>query len=278
MRMKIFSCHHAVAQDTIMTDLFSSLISGVHGTQDYLGDLDGDNIASDNDHSEMRHQYYVWKNLLHRFDYVGFEHYRRVLFTDIQSASVVSRRNPELLIFRGHFAQSISRPYLCASHQLFSDFWMMRKTFSVHDILDLKAALSKNDITLTRPLFQDREAMAEQWKTSLPEHVWNIMIEAAMETELLRNHPLKAHMRIETPSFFNMYVMRSDLFSDYMEFYFEVIRRIRHKVEPTPRLWGHCAERLINIFVYARSTIDPNIRVGNMPFILKTSEYIEPQK
>ncbi|MBS1004680.1 DUF4422 domain-containing protein, partial [Acetobacter thailandicus] len=178
----------------------------------------------------------------------------------------------------GHFAQSISRPYLCASHQLFSDFWMMRKTFSVHDILDLKAALSKNDITLTRPLFQDREAMAEQWKTSLPEHVWNIMIEAAMETELLRNHPLKAHMRIETPSFFNMYVMRSDLFSDYMEFYFEVIRRIRHKVEPTPRLWGHCAERLINIFVYARSTIDPNIRVGNMPFILKTSEYIEPQK
>ncbi len=84
MRIKLFNCHPAVLTHRLTQGLFATLVSGLHDAPDgsYLGDLGGDNIAHDNAYTELRHQYVVWKNLLRHYDYVGFEHYRRMFVID----------------------------------------------------------------------------------------------------------------------------------------------------------------------------------------------------
>ena len=42
-----------------------------------MSDLDSLDIAGDNRYSELRHQFFVWRNLICSYDYIGFEHYRR---------------------------------------------------------------------------------------------------------------------------------------------------------------------------------------------------------
>ena len=84
MRLKIYACHHAVPEFTCNTEIFQTFVSNVPAPEDgsFMSDLDKINIAGDNLYSELRHQYFVWKNLLQDHDYVGFEHYRRPFFID----------------------------------------------------------------------------------------------------------------------------------------------------------------------------------------------------
>lgn len=102
MRFKIFVCHYKLPVLPLQTPLFSYLVSGERSAADgfWLGDLDGDNIAADNHFSELRHHYYVWKNLLSQYDYVGFEHYRRMLFIDLLPPERPALVAPDLLHIR----------------------------------------------------------------------------------------------------------------------------------------------------------------------------------
>lgn len=54
------------------------------------------------------------------------------------------------------------------------------------------------------------------------------------------------------PPYHNMYIMRSEVFHEYMTFFFQVIDAMREKMQPPQRFWGHCAERLINLFLYVK--------------------------
>ena len=61
MRIKIFSCHHQAPAESLMTSLFATLVSGEKSDPNgrFLGDLDGPNIATQNEHSELRLHYHV---------------------------------------------------------------------------------------------------------------------------------------------------------------------------------------------------------------------------
>ena len=79
MRLKIFSCHHLRPEFTCNTEIFQTLVSNLPEPADgsFMSDLGGINMANNNLYSELRHQFFVWKNLIDSYDYIGFEHYRR---------------------------------------------------------------------------------------------------------------------------------------------------------------------------------------------------------
>lgn len=273
MRVKIFNCCHAVPQHTIMTPLFSTLLCNHFSDKNYLGDLDGRNIASEVSMSEIRQQYYVWKNLLHHYDFVGFEHYRRPFFTDIWDDFKLASKSEELMIFRGHFIQNENRAYLCPDKKSFEDFWLMRKEFNYEDISRFSHVVASNDIILSRSIIE--QDLESQWKTCLPLEYWRVMMECVLQTKLAKESKLKGHMRISNASYNNMYIMRSELFDEYMTFFFEIINLMKTKVSSYDRIWGHCSERLINIFCYFKRLQDPKLRFNRMPFLFNGAEYIK---
>src|SRR5580698_1320021 len=105
MRLKIFSCHHLKPEFTCNTEIFQTLVSNLPAPDDgsFMSDLSGINIADDNLYAELRHQFYVWKNLIEDYDYIGFEHYRRPFFIDPLPSERLAAEFPDLLPTRLFF-------------------------------------------------------------------------------------------------------------------------------------------------------------------------------
>src|SRR6204780_4712463 len=106
MRLKIFSCHHLKPEFTCNTEIFQTLVSNLPEAEDgsFMSDLGNINIAGDNLYAELRHQFYVWKNLIEDYDYIGFEHYRRPFFIDPLPAVRLATDFPGLWEIRLFFA------------------------------------------------------------------------------------------------------------------------------------------------------------------------------
>jgi hypothetical protein len=106
MRLKVFSCHHLQPRFTCNTEIFQTLVSNLPAPADrsFMLDLEGVNTAGDNLYAELRHQYFVWKNLSSERDYIGFEHYRRPFFIDPLSAAALAVEFPEVMSLRLYFA------------------------------------------------------------------------------------------------------------------------------------------------------------------------------
>jgi hypothetical protein len=83
MKLKLYSCHHTFPESIVATDLFQTFVSGIAtaGHPTLLSDVKGEGIPYDNRYSEMRHQYFAWKNLLAEVDYIGFEALQESVFS-----------------------------------------------------------------------------------------------------------------------------------------------------------------------------------------------------
>ena len=92
MRVKLFSCHHLQPRFTCNTEIFQTLVSNLPAPADrsFISDLERENIAGENLYAELRHQYFLWKNLSSELEYIGFEHYRRPFFIDPKSALTIA--------------------------------------------------------------------------------------------------------------------------------------------------------------------------------------------
>lgn len=267
MNCTVYNCHHAAPDYSFKQPLFMSLVSGVPAPNDhgYLSDLDGENIASKLEHSEMRQQYYVWKNLLAGQDYVGFEHYRRLFFLDPLTDDQVRDRYPAVLDARFKIMGDHQLPRLVLTRQEFDQHVTMRKNFGFAATEQLKSWISSHDVIVQRPLFH--MALDAQWHSTHMSEMWGTLVEAALQSPYFNHHRCQIDFAMKTPHYCNMYIMRADLFDEYMHFWWNAVEYIASRITVYPRLVGHFAERLFNFFLFQKRMEYPLLRVTELPHL-----------
>lgn len=267
MRLKIFSCHHVRPEFTCNTEIFQTLVSDLPKPEDgsFMSDLDGVNIAGDNRYSELRHQFYVWKNLIGSYDYIGFEHYRRPFFIDTLPAARLAASFPDVWEMRLYFG-AFNNVGLQRTPRIFDQHLAMRRSLDPADIMDLKQWIGSFDIVVPRPNIHDIE---QQWKSCFTDDVlWNTMIEGIKGSRLFRTRPSFICTQMEVCYFANMYIMRSDMLDEYLTFCFEVLAFCQSRLVLGGRSLGYFSERVFSFWLYQKRIEMPRLRVLELPFVM----------
>ena len=264
MKIKIFNCHYQDTDHTFSDETYATLISGRRTAPDgrYLGDLDGDNIATRNIFSEVRHQYFVWKNMVGQYDYVGFEHYRRVFFFDLTSADHLRQTSESLFQARVLFAGDYRATHHDVPIETFRTYEEMRKSRSPADDDALRKIISQYDIMIPRP--PENGGLERQWKACAPADIWDKLIAA-----LARDQRLVRYLGapIMSAVFNNMFIMKWSIFDEYMTLMMETLRYLDGTVGELNRIYGHLAERILNFFIFSQRMDHPALQVGHQPVL-----------
>ncbi len=69
-----------------------------------------------------------------------------------------------------------------------------------------------------------------------------------------------------------MYILRSEIFHDYMKFWHEAVQYIASHITVYPRLVGHFAERLFNFYLMQKRMEDPLLKVGRLPYLFLNTD------
>lgn len=268
MAARIFTCHHLVPENVFRPNrLFSMLISGVLTDEQagYIGDLDADNIAGQNVYSEMRHQYFVWRNLLGRYDYVGFEHYRRVFFIDPQAPEIARAADPQRWWWRAYFAANQHIAYSDTSGDHIEAYLNYRAGFDIGACRAVEDWLSSHDIIVQRSFMH--EGVEQQWKGCQPPEMWNVIAAAVREALAASGSGCDIDTGVASGFFNNMYIMRSEIFDQYMKFYMHCAELILQRAPSYQRMLGHCGERIFSLWLFQQQLNDPLLRVHHHPFL-----------
>jgi len=266
MRLKIFSCHHVTPGVTCNTEIFQTLVSNLPAAADdsFMSDLGGINIAGDNLYSELRHQFYVWKNLIDSYDYIGFEHYRRPFFIDPLPAEKLAATFPNVMEIRYYFA-AFNAVGLRRDPAIFVEYLAMRRSFDASDIANLKKWVDSYDIVVPKPTICNIE---QQWKSCYDEKSWDIMVEGVNRNAVFKTRHNHVFLQTEICYFANMYIMRSELLNEYLMFCFEVLAFCRSRLVLRGRDLGYFAERLFTFWLYQKRIELPTLRVLELPFVM----------
>lgn len=200
-------------------------------------DNEGDNISVKNpEYCELTAQYWVWKNI--EGDYYGFFHYRRYL-----SFATVYPVKEDGTIQNGRHAC----PYveLDDIREDLSNFCLDAETMSreitQYDLLTVLR--EKINTTVYRQYCQyhsgkNLDLVLDILSKKYPEY------KAAAER----------YMNSKEIYYMNMYIMKKELFHEYMNWLFDILSEFEHSMDTgsvqdrEPRLMGYLAERLFGIF------------------------------
>jgi hypothetical protein len=267
MRLKIFSCHHRKPELTCNTEIFQTLVSNLPEPEDgsFMSDLGGINIAGDNRYSELRHQFFAWKNLIDCYDYIGFEHYSRIFFIDPLPAKQLAVEFHDVwemrLFFTGVHVTGLRR-----GENEFRQYLKMRRSLDGAAIAGLKQWIGGYDVVVPRP---NRENIEDQWKSCFDDdELWDTMVEGVTRSQLFRARPNAFCFHIEVCYFLNMYIMRSDLLNEYLSFCFEVLAFCQSRLNLVGRAHGYFSERLFSFWLYQKRIEVPTLRVLELPMLM----------
>ena len=266
MRLKIYSCHHLRPEFTCNTEIFQTFVSNMPEPEDgsFMSDLGGINIADDNRYSELRHQYFVWKNLIGQYDYIGFEHYRRPFFIDTLPPEHLKANFPDVLTLRLYLA-AFAQVGMRRKPDIFEQYLAMRRSLDVDDIAFLKRWIGGYDIVVPRPNIENIET---QWRNCFDGNsLWDLMVEGVNQSEFFRNRPNFLCYQMEICYFCNMYIMRSDLLDEYLTFCFGVLEYYGARLDLRERSLGYFSERLFSFWLYQKRIECPTLRVLELPFL-----------
>lgn len=267
MRLKIFSCHHLRPEFTCNTEIFQTLVSNIPAPDDgsFMSDLDGINIAGDNLYSELRHQFFVWKNLMDSYDYIGFEHYRRPFFIDTLPAERLDSRFRDVMEIRLYLT-GFAKVGLHRDRKVFDQYLAVRRSLDATDIERLKQWIAGYDIVVPRPNIENIE---EQWKTCFDDGtLWATMVEGIYRSRFFAARENYLIPQLEICYFANTYIMRKDLLDEYLTFCFEVLAFCRSRLNLVGRALGYFSERLFTFWLYQKRCESPTLRVLELPFLL----------
>jgi hypothetical protein len=267
MRLKIFSCHHMRPEFICNTEIFQTFVSNLPAPEDgsFMSDLGGINIAGDNLYSELRHQFYVWKNLIRSYDYIGFEHYRRPFFIDPLPAQRLAAEFPGLWQARLFFA-AFKDVGLRREPDLFEEYLAMRRSLDPGTITQLRQWIGGYDVVVPRPNFENIE---QQWKGCFDNDIyWNTMVEGINSSRFFKPRRNHIFFQLEICYFANMYIMRSDLLDEYLDFCFDILAFCKSRLALQGRALGYFSERLFSFWLYQKRVELPTLRVLELPFLM----------
>ena len=265
MRLKVFSCHHLPPSFTCNTEIFQTLVSNLPAPSDgsFTSDLGSVNIAHDNLYGELRHQFFVWRNLIDRYDYIGFEHYRRPFFIDPLPAPALAARFPDLMIMRQYFA-AYNIAGMRRSSSIFGNYLAMRQSLDSDRIAEVKACIGSYDIVVPKA---NNENIERQWKQSHDAELWDVLKTGVQTSGYFAQRPNFVFFELERCHFANMYIMRRDLLDEYLHFCFDVLQYCREHAALTGRALGYFSERVFSFWLYQKRVEAPGLRVLELPFL-----------
>jgi Domain of unknown function (DUF4422) len=267
MRLKIFSCHHLQPEFTCNTEIFQTLVSNLPEPADgsFMSDLGGINMADNNLYSELRHQFFVWKNLIDCYDYIGFEHYRRPFFIDTLPATQLATEFNDIWEMRLFFA-AFNNVGLRCNPRIFHQYLAMRRSLDAVAIAQLTQWIGGYDVVVPRPNIASIE---QQWKGCFEDDtLWDTMVEGVNRSQIFRNRPNVVCFQMEVCYFANMYIMRCDLLNEYLSFCFEVLAFCQSRLDLGGRALGYFSERLFSFWLYQKRIEMPTLRVLELPFVM----------
>lgn len=265
---KIYICDHKIPVTTYQSRFFLTLVSGVKTSTSchYYGDLDGENLAHDERLSEMRHQYHVWRHAERQAAYIGFEHYRRAFLIDFLPINIASQHK-NLLELRQRFARN-DRDCLHSLPEYDFDEYIRLRNSNCDTYPEIYHKwISSFDVVLPRPLFD--ETLRQQWTWTHISQYWDQFVSVIHDASYFKKHTNFIDFDIMRPSFFNMYIMRWEIFDQYMEFWTECADKLSNILPHEPRLLGHFSERLINLFIHQKIIEQPALRVLKLPVLYR---------
>ncbi|HQT64660.1 MAG: hypothetical protein B7Z75_05190 [Acidocella sp. 20-57-95] len=268
MKVKIFSCNHVRPPHVIDTELFQSFVSGMvpEPGSGILTDMGGKNIASAQKFCELRHQYYIWQNEISQYDYVGFEHYRRLFNIDPLGIDALKARYPELEVIRDRITAD-PHGYMVGVDEAstYQMIMAMRRSLVADEIMAVKNWVKSYDVIYTLPIF---ELVEDNYAWCHPDgsYLW-----AEMKQVLATSYPYSRVRNVLDfvagwSGYLNMYIMRSELFVEYMDSIFPVLLGLERKFPDAPsRIWGHISERLLGSFIIQKQLETPGLRFRAVP-------------
>ena len=260
----LISCHkQSIVPDSeimlpieVGADLRSKHIEG------YIQDNSGDNISAKNKmYCELTAQYWAWKNL--DADYYGFFHYRRYLNFSENKYPLDSWQN----ITEERLNDTCLKKY-----NLNDD--CIRNMVETYDIV-----LSEEKNVAKMP---DRNtSVYEQYKNGRSLNIRDLDL---VRDIIAAKHPdyldtFDEVMKGRKTCLCNMYIMKKELFHEYMSWLFDILFEFEKKADMSEytvegyRTPGHLAERLLTVFCWYTER-KKNLRVKKLQTIifLKTDQ------
>lgn len=223
-----------------------------------LGDNTGDNISYKNkNYCELTALYWAWKNL--DSDYLGLFHYRRMMsFKD--SISQIYSTDKKFLKKIGLDDNTIEK--MCEKYDV-----ILPPVYNVHPIGQPKNIMSNYEFYANEHNKSDMDAMINIIKEYYPEYI--------PDTE--------NYLSSKKSFFFNMFVMRKDIYNQYMEFLFGVMDKLEKIISISEnsyqaRVFGFLSERLQNIFIYHVKRTNPDIKIHYVQDIVYYAPSCKPVK
>jgi hypothetical protein len=268
MTITIYSSHHEKPCFPRVADLFVPIWTG--GEADpgkrWLTDLQGVNIHSKTSYNEMRQEFFVWRNLLGQSEYVGFEHYRRPFLLDPRNIQIAESRYPSVLAARKQMAANVLMWHASVEPEIYADYVQMRQGLSARERVDIKNWIKNFDMILSRPY--PGMPIVTQWRQcGLSMEIWDRFIAALESSSYWQGRTNHIHYEQVGAHYCSMFIMRVDLFCEYMAFWWDVMQKIEPTIDPTTRYLGWLSERLFTYWVMQKRIEQPMLRVGELPFL-----------
>ncbi|MDG4990377.1 DUF4422 domain-containing protein [Lactococcus lactis] len=239
-----------------------------------LYDNVGENISAKNKrYCELTAQYWAWKNDKDS-DYLGFWHYRRYMAFDTGKAKdstiwgviprekITNEQLKEFAITEKDMAEVIDGADL-----IIPDSWR------VIDTVNLEKTGKLKNISLY-----------EHWNQHLEKSDIDTLISVISEKYPEYTRALFEVLYSDTAPFYNMFIMKRELFQEYNEFCFGVLEEIEKQVDHEKysvelyRTLGHIGERLVAIFAKYLEISRKEITILKLPVVQWSDTRPLPQK
>ena len=226
------NCDHMVSQGLLTEETKKWFYSTMPG------DDTGDNISLKNgNYCELTAVYWAWKNLeqLKDPDYVGLMHYRRVFNFDNQTGKVYSPTKKSIMDSVRNYDIILTAP---------------KKIYSV---------TTKKEYTNVKDYFD----------VNFGSHYTDIMKNVLLDSypEMINAYE-KVLLHKKTISWYNIFIMRRDIFCEYCQWLFTFLSKIdeiciKEGIDTSnSRLMGYYGEILLNVYVEYISSLKPHLKIN----------------
>lgn len=239
-----------------------------------LHDNVGENISSKNKrYCELTAQYWAWKHDKDS-DYLGFWHYRRYMAFDTGKAKdstiwgviprdkITEEQLKEFAITERDMSEVIDGADL-----------IIPESWRVIDTVNLDKTGKLKNISLY-----------EHWNQHLEKSDIDTLISVISEKYPKYTRALFEVLYSDTAPFYNMFIMKRELFQEYNEFCFGVLEEIEKQVDHEKysvelyRTLGHIGERLVAIFAKYLEISRKEITILKLPVVQWSDTRPLPQK
>lgn len=217
-------------------------------------DSRGENIQSNKHFLEARCHYWVWKNLP-TSDHIGFHMRRRVLLYPTPEIPL-NERSPcwQLSIsqHKHHISMQQLYEYINYLNRLPIQCWDW---------------VSKYDVVIAAP--EVAGSIRQQYINCHRKQDWDIFEDAARKAGF-QDFDLN-YIYVS-----NLFIMRRELFDDYMQLWWDLIPSIEPKIDFPPeydyqhRILGYLTERLLTLWLY-KNRDQRNLKVMTLPILFGQS-------